>query len=62
MSVRKVFESGTNGVGGGILLAATNFDLRWRCRTCWCCGFSKEGRRKDGNETALVCRMIILKI
>lgn len=50
MSDRKVFESGTKGVGGGMWLAAT---CALRCK--WRTGFwylNRQGRRKEGSEMA----------
>lgn len=60
MSERKVLESGTKGVGGGMWLRATLL-LRWRFRVGWAF-LEREGSRKDGRVEAVACRMIMAKI
>ena len=57
MSDRKVFESGTKGVGGGMWLAAI-CALRCRRRTGgW--DLNRQGRRKEGSEMVWGRRTII---
>lgn len=69
MRERKVRESGTKGVGGGMWEAAI-WDLRWRRRVgvwdrgerWWVGGrgLEREGRRKEGREIAFGCRVIMV--